>query len=153
MLVEEDDTSDVRMAAAALTPRVRIMAVCDRVRESKTEADVFDLKGVRRAIRANTFPVVPSHLWLYLLLSNPREGEYPGYVLVVHEKTDKTVFFGQLAPRPQFDAETEFFPLVVRIRCSFPEAGRYTFQVWFYQQQGSDILKGEMPFDVLQEGA
>src|SRR6266404_3403758 len=38
------------MAAAALTPRVRIMAVCDRVRESKSEAGVFDLKGVRQVI-------------------------------------------------------------------------------------------------------
>jgi hypothetical protein len=36
------------MAAAALTPRVRIMAICDGVRESKTEAGVFHLKGVRQ---------------------------------------------------------------------------------------------------------
>jgi hypothetical protein len=36
----------------------------------------------------------------------------------------------------------------VRFKCSFPEEGRYTVQVWFFQEQGSDVLKGEMPFFV-----
>lgn len=34
------------MAAAALTPRVRIMAICDGVRASKTEMDVIRLSSV-----------------------------------------------------------------------------------------------------------
>jgi hypothetical protein len=53
------------MAAAALTPRVRMMAICERVRESKIEAGVFDLKGVRQAIMAHAFPFVPGRLWLF----------------------------------------------------------------------------------------
>jgi hypothetical protein len=39
-----------------------------------------------------------------------------------------------------------------RLRCSFPYAGRYTVQVWFYQEQGSDVLKAELPFLVAKEG-
>ena len=45
------------MAAASLTPRVRLMAVCDRVRESKSEAGVFDLRGVRRGLAVEVFSV------------------------------------------------------------------------------------------------
>jgi len=41
------------MTAAALTPRVRLMAVCDGVRESKTEAGAFHLTGVRQVIMKN----------------------------------------------------------------------------------------------------
>ena len=77
------------MAAAALTPRVRMMAICDRVRETKTETDVFHLKGVRQAITANAFPFGPAHLWLFLVLSNPRGGEFPGYLRVINDRTDK----------------------------------------------------------------
>jgi hypothetical protein len=33
---------------AALTPRVWLMAVCDRVRESTTEGGVYHLRGVRQ---------------------------------------------------------------------------------------------------------
>jgi hypothetical protein len=32
----------------------------------------------------------------------------------------------------------------------FPRRG-YTFQVWFFQEQENDILKGEVPFSVLAE--
>jgi hypothetical protein len=44
------------MPAAALTPRVRMMAICGRVAESRTEFGVFNLKGVRQSITAETFP-------------------------------------------------------------------------------------------------
>jgi hypothetical protein len=140
------------MTAAVLTPRVRIMVVCDGVRESKTEIGVFDLKRVRQTIRNNEFPFIPSRLWLYLLLSSPRAGEHPGYV-VVNDSSDKKIFYGHLLPPPTFQANIEFRAYRVRLRCSFPEPGRYIIQVWFFQEQGSDVVKGEFPFDVLQEGA
>lgn len=140
------------MAAASLTPRVRFMAICDGVRESKTEAGVFDLKGVRHAIAANAFPFVPSRLWLFLLLSSPRTGEFPGYVVVVHDKSDKAILFGKLEPRPTFNVGDEVLPGSCPIRCAFPEEGRYTVQLWFFQEQGSDVLKGELPFSVVKEG-
>lgn len=53
------------MAGAALTPRVRLMAVCARVRESTTEAGVYHLRGVRQGIVAQVFPYVIFRLWLF----------------------------------------------------------------------------------------
>jgi hypothetical protein len=140
------------MADAVLTPRVRIMAVCDGLRESRTETDVFDLKKVRQAIHAQRFPFQPSRLWLYLLLSSPRPGEHPCYV-VVNDRNDKRIFYGRLVPHPTFAENVEFRAYGIRLRCSFPDPGRYVLQVWFFQEQGTDVLKGEFPLDVLQESA
>lgn len=140
------------MAAAALTPRVRMMAVCDRVRENKAEAGVFDLRGVRQGLRAAAFPFVPRQLWLFLLLSNPRPGVYPGYVVIGHDRSDKKIFFAHLDPTPTFAADGEFWATRARLRCSFPEAGRYTIQVCFFRQEGADVVKGEMPLFHAQEG-
>jgi hypothetical protein len=82
------------MPAAAPTPRVRLMAVCDGVRGSNTEAGVFHLRGVRQGCVADDFPFIPSRLLLFFLLSSPRPGEYPGYVLVINDRTEKAVFTG-----------------------------------------------------------
>jgi hypothetical protein len=139
------------VAGAALTPRVRIMAVCDKARKSKTESAVFDLRGVRQEITAGLFPY-RSRLWLFLVLTSQRAGAYPAYVIVVNDKTDKTVFYAQLSPDPNFQENTEFLAGSTRIRCNFPEAGRYTIQVWFFQEQGSDVVKGQLSFRVA-EGA
>lgn len=141
------------MAIAALTPRVRIMAICDGVRESNTEAGVFHLKGVRQRMVVHSVPFVPSRLWLFLLLSSPRPGEFPGYVVIIQDQTDKTIFFGQLKPRPIFQGDDMFWATRYRIRCSFPAEGRYTVQLWFFQEQGSDVLKGETPFTIEKQGA
>jgi hypothetical protein len=140
------------MAAASLTPRVRLMAICDGVRESRTEAGVLHLKGVRQSIAASAFPFAPTRLWLFLLLSSPRPGQFPGYVVVVHNSNDKAIFYAQLEPRPTFEGDQETWATRASIRCSFPEEGRYTVQVWYFQEQGSDVLKGELPFSVVKEG-
>jgi hypothetical protein len=138
--------------AAALTPRVRLVTVCDRVRESPTEAGVYHLRGVRQRIVAPAFPFVTSRLWLFLVLSSPRPGTYPGYVRVIDEGTDKAIFFAHLAPHPRFESGDDDLAAAARLRCSFPHAGRYTVQVWFYQAQGSDALKAELPFWVAKGG-
>ncbi len=91
-------------ATVALTPRVRIMVICDDVRKSKTEAGVFHLKGVRQEIAAEAFPFVPWRLWLFLVLSNHRAGTFPGYVRVFNERTDRVVYHAHLEPRPVFGA-------------------------------------------------
>jgi hypothetical protein len=140
------------MTAAALTPRVRLMTVCDGVRESKTEAGVYHVKGLRQRIVAPNFPFIPARLWLFLVFSSVRPGEFPGYVLVINERTDKTIFYGPLAPAPKFGASDEMLINLARLRCSFPEPGRYHVQTWFFQEQGYDVLKGELPFTVSQEG-
>jgi hypothetical protein len=139
------------MAGAVLTPRVRIMAICDGVRESKTESGVYHLKSVRQGIIADAFPFRPLRLSLFVLLVSPRPGEFPAYIRLIHERTDKTLFYANLKPRPRFDAGDEVLPGRVRLRCAFPEAGRYTVQLWFFQEQGNDVLKGELPFLVQTE--
>ena len=139
------------MAAAALTPRVRIMAICDGVRKSKTEDGVFHLKGVRQKMTADAFPFAPS-LSVFLLLASARPGEFPGSIRVIHDRTDKTIFYTHLHPRPTFGTNDDFLAHRTPIGCSFPEAGRYSFQVWFFQEQGNDVLKGEMPFFITTEG-
>src|SRR4051794_6913648 len=140
------------MAAAALTPRVRLATVCDRVRESLTEAGVYHLRGVRQGIVAPAFPFAASRLRLFLMLSSSRPGTYPGYVRVIDEGTDKAMFFAHLAPHPRFEAGDDALAATARLKCSFPHAGRYTVQVWFYQGQGSDVLKAELPFTMTKEG-
>ncbi len=141
------------MAAAALTPRVRMMAICDGVRASKTEVDVFHLNGVRQGLIADAFPFIPERLWLFLVLSSPRAGEFPGYVVVVNDRTEKIVLYSHVEPKPNFVEGGGLFAWRGPIRCRFPEEGQYTVQVWFFQEQGSDVLKGEMPFYVARERA
>src|ERR1700686_4076379 len=79
--------------AVALTPRVRIMVICDAVWESKIKADVFDLEGVRQSMTVEAVPFVPLQLWLFLVLSSPRAGSFPGYVRIVNDRTEKAVFY------------------------------------------------------------
>jgi hypothetical protein len=135
------------MAAAALTPRVRLATVCDRVRESPTEAGVYHLRGVRQRIVAPDFPFAASRLWLFLVLSSPRPGTYPGSVRVIDEATDKAVLFAHLEPHPRFEAVRDTLAAAARLRCTFPRPGRYTVQVWFYQEHGSDCPQsGNTPF-------
>jgi len=140
------------MAAAVLTPRVRLMAICDGVRESKAEAGVYHLRGVRQRIMAQALPFVAFRLWFFLVLSSHRPGEYPGYIRVIDDETDKAIFYAKLAPNPLFEGNDQTLAAFARLRCSFPHAGRYTIQLWFYQDQGSDVLKGELPFSVANEG-
>ncbi len=140
------------MVAAALTPRVRLVTVCDRVRESLTEAGVYHLRGVRQRITAPGFPFAASRLWLFLVLSSYRPGTYPGYIRVIDEGTDKAIFFAHLAPPPRFEANEDALAAAARLRCSFPHAGQYTVQVWFYQEQEGDVLKAEQSFLVTKEG-
>ncbi len=138
--------------AAVLTPRVRLMTVCDGVRESNSETGVYHLRGVRQRIVAQGFPFVAFRLRVFLVLSSHRSGTYPSYIRVIDEETDKAIFFAHLAPHPRFEGKDETLAAVAHLRCSFPHAGRYTVQAWFYQEVGSDVLKGELPFSVVSEG-
>ena len=142
------------MPGAALSPRVRLMAVCDAVKPSRLEAGVFHLRGVRNRVSAASFPFVRRRLWVYLLLSSPRKGRYPGYVRVIEDQagnSGKTIFYSKIEPVPMFPEEYEFLPIPVRLACEFPHPGRYLIQVWFFQEETPDVIKAEQPFDVLQE--
>jgi hypothetical protein len=137
------------MAAAALTPRVRVMVVCDAVRASSLEDGVFDLRGVRDYLRAASFPFRPRRLWLYLVLSSPRTRRYPGSVVIIDDETGKTIFHSKI--NPTFLEAIRFLPLPMRLNCTFPRPGRYTIEVRFLQDEGPDVVKAEQPFYVFEE--
>jgi hypothetical protein len=138
-------------AAAALTPRVRMMILCDEVRKSKTEPGVFHLKSVRQEIKVGSFPSIRTEFCLFLVLSNTRPGKFPASICIVSETSDKTVHYAHLDPPPVFGNDGGLFIVSVPIGCRFPEEGIYCAQMWFFQQQGSDVLKGEFPFLVAAE--
>ncbi len=136
------------MPAAALTPRVRLMTICDRARESTMESGVYHLRGVRQKIVVPAFPFLAFRLCLFAVLSSHRPGTFPGYIRVLDDRNDKAIFFAHLVPHPRFEENDQALAAVARLRCTFPHTGRYTVQLWFYQEQGNDVLKGELPFAV-----
>ncbi len=139
------------MSAAALSPRVRIMVICEGVKQSQIEDRVFDLKGVRYSVRATSFPFRPSRLWLFLVLSSPRAGRFPGSVQIVDEQTDRVVHMAHINPDPEFHDDDEYCAVSMGLRCSLPRPGRYVMQTRFFQVNSGDVVKGELPFDVFEE--
>ena len=135
--------------SAAITPRVRTLVVCDGIRGSKIEDNVFHLRGVRSHIFAEAFPV-QRRLHLFLILFSPRPGRYPSYVKVINDVTDQAVYYGQVDPSPLFPDAADLLPLELPIRVRFPTSGRYTIQLWFFQESTADVLKMEQPFHVLK---
>ena len=134
------------MAVAAMTPRVRTIVICDDVSASPTEEGVFTLEGVRLHLEAASFPCRAA-LSLYLLLSSPRKGKYSGKILVVNERTDRAIRYMKFLAT--FHEDNEVLPLYVKVGdCVFPEAGPYSFEIFFSARDGGDALKGEHPFSV-----
>ena len=135
------------MANAALAPRVRMFAICDDVSASETEDGVFNLEAVRQRLYADSFPW-RAELSVFLVLSNPRTGRYPGRIRIVLDRADKTVRYVKFLATFQDD---DLLPLYVDLGyCLFPEPGQYTFKVEFSSPSGGETLKGEYPFPVLQ---
>jgi hypothetical protein len=135
------------MSAAALTPRVRILAVCEAFTAHDFEENVFTLEGVRQQWTAEAFPCwfEPS---LYLLLSSPRLAMYRAKVLVVNERNGHVVRHRDF--RAAFDEDGQVLPLGLDLGgCRFPEPGLYTFQVWLTSLDGQEALKAEHPFRLL----
>ena len=138
------------MSAAALTPRVRILVLCDEVFESEIEQGVFTLEGVRQHLTGGPFPW-RAPLSLFLVLFSARKGVYRGNAVIARVSTDKCLRYSKF--QVEFDEDNQVLPLCVNLGwCEFPGAGLYTVQVWFYQEQGMDVLKGELPFSVTKEG-
>jgi hypothetical protein len=137
---------------AALIPRVQTLVVCDSVRPSRLEEGVFHLRGARCHVYIDAFPI-RTRLRLFTILSSPRRGRFPGYVKVIDDHTDKAVFYGQIEPTLEFDVATDILPLFVPLNVNFPRAGRYTMQVWFFQEGFADVLKMEQSFRVLRSDA
>jgi hypothetical protein len=135
------------MPIAAVTPRVRTIIICDDVSPSLTEIGVFTLEGVRLHLEALSFPHHAA-LNLFLLLSCPRKGRYPGKILVVDERSDKPIRYVKFLAT--FEEDNELLPLHVEVgNCVFPEPGPYSFEIYFSARGGGDALKGEHPFTIL----
>ena len=133
------------MSLAALTPRVRTIIICDEVSASVTEDCVFTLEGVRYKLTAPSFPCRET-LNVFLLLSSSRHGRYSGKMLIVNDRTDKTIRYVKFVA--QFQDDNELLAIYIDFGdCVFPEAGRYNFQIPFSSGE-SEVLKGEHPFNV-----
>ncbi len=135
------------MALAAVTPRVRAILVCDEISSNPTEYEVFNLEGVRQQLYAESFPWrVP--LSVFLLLSSPRTGQYPGRIVILNEANDRLVRYIKFVAN--FQEANQLVSLSVELGdCVFPMIGRYTFEVHFSSRDG-DVQKGEQPFSILQ---
>jgi hypothetical protein len=137
------------MAVAAITPRVRIMAICDEVLPSDIETDVYTIEGVRQHLTADSFPAI-SHLCVYMLLSSSRKGNFQGQIKIIDEQSNRRVIrYCKFSARFREDNET--ITKVVAIEdIRFREPGFYTFEVWFEVRAGTEVCKGELPFQVLK---
>lgn len=128
---------------------MRTIVICDDVTASLSESGVFTLERVRLKLEASSFPYRAS-LRLFLLLSSARKGRYSGKILVVNDRIDKPIRYVKFAAT--FAENDEFLPLDVEVdECVFPEAGRYSFEVFFAARDGGEALKGEHPFFVLSQ--
>jgi hypothetical protein len=135
------------MAAVAAMPRVRTIVICDDVSASLTEDGVFTLEGVRLHLAAVSFPC-RAPLSLFLLLSSARKGRYSAKVLVVNERSDRSIRYVKFLA--SFEEDNELLPLYVDVgECVFPEAGQYSFEIYFSAPGRGEVLKGEHPFNVL----
>ena len=135
-----------QVAVAAVTPRVRTVVICDDVVPSLTEAGVFTLEGVRQHLLASSFPTSAA-VSLFLLLSSPRKGNYPGKILIVNEQNDRTIRYVKFVAT--FHEDNELLPVQLELGdCVFPELGHYSFQIYFSARGGGEALKDEHPFTV-----
>jgi hypothetical protein len=123
--------------------------ICDGIRASRVEENIFHLRGARSHVTAPEFPL-RRRLRLFLILSSPRPGRFPSYVKVIDDATDQAAFYGQVDPSPVFPDAEDLLPLDLPVHVRFPKAGRYTVQVWFFQETGVDVLKMEQPFHVVR---
>lgn len=139
------------MSSVALTPRVMMMAVCDGVRQSIKEPGVFDLKGVRRQIVAPNVPFRPKRLFLFLVLSYPRAGEFSAYLRIISNRDHRTIYYTYLDEKPVFDQDGGEWMYGAPIRCWFPEYSLYTVELCFFQEAGYDVLKGETELSIVPD--
>jgi hypothetical protein len=131
------------MSAAALTPRVRILAVCDEALPSEIEDGVFTLEGVRQGFTAKSSPCVRA-LTAYLLLSYSRRGRFEGELKLVALDEEKTIRMARFTA--DFAGASGGLALAVDLGdCTFPQPGTYSIEVHFVTSSGA-VLKGEQSF-------
>lgn len=131
--------------ARAVLPRVQAMVLCDAVQEASGEESVFDLRGVRTSVLANSFPFMLPRLCVYLHMSG-HQGEALCRVEINRTENDDVLY--RTAPRAiRFDGPLSVESVAFRLRnCVFPATGLYYVQ-FFHESR----LIGERPLQVIGE--
>ncbi len=129
----------------ALTPRVRVLLVCDDIQPSEDEENVFHLWGTRYQMFADAFPVW-CQLRVFLIVSHVHPGRYPAYVSVIDERAEESLFDGRIVA--EFSEDGGYCAFDMPVSIEFPSEGRYWVQVAFGSDVRSAILKKEEPFHV-----
>ncbi|MGL4554389.1 MAG: hypothetical protein ACRC33_24770 [Gemmataceae bacterium] len=132
--------------AVALTPNVKGIVLCDMAEEADPpEWNVIDLEKVRQQAGGPRFD--PVHV--FLQLEYPRGGRFRGDVRLLLDDEE-------VGTRPfavEFEPGGPYVGLWAGELSEFHRAGRYLVQVWFRYDPGQcAVLKGERPFDLLEEG-
>lgn len=136
------------MSAAAITPNVKGIVVCDEVFGSDVEANVFTLEGVRHEFVASSFPHDHTY-WLFLHLESARAGTWNGNVRFIHNETAREA--RRVPLRLNFDQlEQNVGHAILVPNGRFPLPGLYNIEVWFWDQQGREVLKGERTFHLIE---
>lgn len=131
--------------SAALTPRVRVLAICDEATASAAEDGVYSLDGVRYEVYAPALPYRHS-LFVYLLLTSPCVGIFDFRIRLLGKSPTWEVEYAGL--RVGFAEENELVAIDVNLgEIEFLEAGNFTVQVLF-DTTGGTVVKGEQPFRV-----
>jgi hypothetical protein len=115
--------------ANVVLPRVQAMVLCDSVKESDDEPDVFELAGVRTVLNTASFPALHSRLCVFLQMSGHR-GRATCHAEIERATTGEVI---GATPRRvlTFDDPSFAVPIVFRLRnCVSPEPGVYYVQLY-----------------------
>jgi len=121
------------MADGSVFARVHVLILCDEIEELPGGEDLFDLRGVRTRVRAQSIPYVHPQLCIYLQVTG-HQARASGRLVVVNEATDEEILHAPIEDF-QLSGPLEIVPLWLRLRdCEFPEPGVYWFQVFLNEK-------------------
>jgi hypothetical protein len=78
------------VSAAAITPNVKGIVVCDEAFGREIETGVYNLEGVRQVIAAPTFPYMRS-LFLFMQIESARPGEFNGNIRIIERESEREI--------------------------------------------------------------
>ena len=121
------------------------MVLCDGLKESDEEPDVFNLIGVRAVVEASSFPALCPRLYVFLHLSG-HQGETSCHIEIDRTETNE-VIYETASKTIKFRGPGAVVPVYFRVRnCVFPAPGVYYVQIF-----NDGKLIGERPLYLRQE--